>query len=356
MSAEREFLKGNEALAYGALHAGLNAFYGYPITPSSEIPETLAAEFGQGNFPEFRSFLQAASEVEAINMVNGSAATGAKTMTATSGPGFSLKQEGISYAAGMELPILVVNVNRSGPGLGNLGPEQSDYFQATRGGGHGGYRPIVLAPDSVPEMAAFPSLGFSLAFRYRTPVILLADAFLGQLKEDLTFPEVSSSSFDTSSWAATGARGERRHVLASMHLELSDQNAASHALHAKYDQIARHEQRFDEVESDDARVVIVAYGICARLARRAVRSLRAKSAPVGLFRPITLAPFPHDGIERLLDRGVQNFLVVELNAGQMVEDVRLAVNGRARVNSLGQLGGLIPGTDELVRAAEAMLG
>ncbi len=355
MSDDREFLKGNEALAYGALHAGLNAFYGYPITPSSEIPETLATEFGQGNFPEFRSFLQAASELEAINMVNGSAATGAKAMTATSGPGFSLKQEGISYAAGIGLPILVVNVNRAGPGLGNLGPEQSDYFQATRGGGHGGYRAIVLAPDSVQEMAAFPSLGFSLAFRYRTPVVILADAFLGQLKEDLVFPQVSTSSFDTS-WAATGARGDQRHVLASLHLELDDQSLATHKLHAKYAEIARQEQRYEELESDGAQVVIVAYGICARLARRAVRSLRARSVPVGLFRPITLSPFPNQGIEKLIGQGVRNFLVVELNMGQMVQDVRLAVNGRAQVSSLGQVGGLIPGTEELVRAAEAMVG
>jgi 2-oxoglutarate/2-oxoacid ferredoxin oxidoreductase subunit alpha len=354
MTGERDFLKGNEAIAYGALRTGLNAYYGYPITPSSEIPESLANEFGRGTFPEFKVFLQAASELEAINMTIGSAATGAKAMTATSGPGFSLKQEGISYAAGMELPMLIVNVNRSGPGLGNLGPEQSDYFQATKGGGHGGYRTIVLAPDSVPEMARFPSLGFELAFRYRTPVILLADAFLGQLKEDLSFPEVTAGEVDTS-WATTGARGPVRHVLSSLHLEIPDQNRQSLHLRDKYEQIARAEQRSEEVATDDAEVVIVAYGICARLARGAVRRLRERHVPAGLLRPITLSPFPDHRLRALIDGGVRRLLVVELNTGQMVEDVRLAAEGGAQVESVNQLGGLLPSSGEVESAAEAML-
>lgn len=351
MNADRDFLKGNEALAYGALRTGLNAYYGYPITPSSEIPETLAAEFGRGTYPEFRAFVQAASELEAINMTIGTAATGAKAMTATSGPGFSLKQEGISYAAAMELPLLIVDVNRSGPGLGNLGPEQSDYFQATKGGGHGGYRNIVLAPDSVPEMALFPSVGFELAFRYRMPVILLADAFLGQLKEDLTFPEVPAREFDTS-WAVTGARGDHRHVLSSLHLELPDQSRHVEHLRSKYEEIVEAEQRSEEIATADAEVVIVAYGICARLARAAVRSLRDRSIRVGLLRPITLAPFPQDRLNALIDGGVRNLLVVELNSGQMVEDVRLVAEGRARVESLERVGGLLPSSAEVETVAE----
>ncbi len=354
MTDDRAFLKGNEALAYGALRTGLNAYFAYPITPSSEIPETLAAEFDRRSYPAFRTFLQAASELEAISMVIGAAATGAKAMTATSGPGFSLKQEGLSYAAGMELPMLIVDVNRAGPGLGNLGPEQSDYFQATRGGGHGGYPTIVLAPASVPEMAAFPALGFDLAFEYRTPVTVLADAFLGQLKEDLVLPDVAAPVY-APEWAATGARGATRHVLSSLHLELADQSRHSHHLREKRDRIAAREPRAEEFETDDAEVVFVAYGICARLARRAIRLLRARSVRAGLFRPITLAPFPADRLRRLVGAGRSRLLVVELNAGQMVDDVRLAAAGGADVRSVGEMGGLLPGSGDLVRAAEAML-
>ena len=230
---DKEFVKGNEALALGALKTGLNAYFAYPITPSSEIPETLAKEFGNPKYPEFKVFLQSSSELEAINMVIGAASTGAKAMTATSGPGFSLKQEGLSYAASMELPLLVVDVNRSGPGLGNLGPEQSDYFQATKGGGHGGYKSIVLAPNSVQEMASFPGLGFSLAFKYRNPAIILADAFLGQLKEDIVYPPIVEERFDTS-WATTGARGNTRHAssVPALGLRGAEQALGTHAAEA----------------------------------------------------------------------------------------------------------------------------
>jgi len=353
MTTAREFLKGNEALAYGALKTGLNAFFGYPITPSSEIPETLAVEFGSSQYPAFKVFLQAASEIEAINMVIGAAATGAKVMAATSGPGFSLKQEGISYAAAMELPMVIVDVNRGGPGLGNLGPEQTDYFQATRGGGHGGYRNIVLAPCSVPEMAAFPALAFSLAFKYRIPVIILTDAFLGQLKEDLMFPEVPAQQFETA-WATTGARGPERHVLSSMHLELPELNRHSEHLRSKFEEIDRTEQRSESYQTDDADVVLVAYGICARLAQRAVKDLRAKRIRAGLLRPITLSPFPRRELLALVGRGVRNFLVVELNTGQMVEDVQLAIGGRARIETAQKVGGLLPTPLDLVRRVEAM--
>jgi len=351
MSAAAEFLKGNEALALGALKTGLNAYFAYPITPSSEIPETLATEFGKPEWPDFKVFLQAASELEAINMVMGAAATGAKVMTATSGPGFSLKQEGLSFASSMELPMLIVDVNRAGPGLGNLGPEQTDYFQATRGGGHGGYPNIVLAPSSVPEMASLPSLGFSLAFRYRNPVIILADAFLGQLKEDLVFPEVPTERFDVS-WATTGARGAERHILSSLHLDYGEQNRFHEHLEAKAEEIARLEQRAETYRTEDAEVVLIAYGICGRLCRRAVGMLREKGIRAGLVRPITVSPFPRKELGTLVERGVRNFMVVELNMGQMVEDVRLAIGGRARIELVHRTGGLLPSYLDIVQRAE----
>jgi pyruvate/2-oxoacid:ferredoxin oxidoreductase alpha subunit len=349
--SELEFVRGNEALALGALKAGLNAYFAYPITPSSEIPETLAREFRSPEYPEFKVFLQSSSELEAINMVIGAAATGARVMTATSGPGFSLKQEGISYAAGMELPFLVVDVNRSGPGLGNLGTEQTDYFQATKGGGHGGYRSIVLAPNSVQEMASLPGLGFRLAFKYRNPVIILTDAFLGQLKEDTVFPPIAEEKFETP-WATTGARGETRHVIVSLRIELEDQNRHAEHLMKKYEDMSREEQRAESYLTDDAEVVLVAFGIVSRLCKYAVNRLREKGFRAGLFRPITLSPFPSRELSDLSSGGVKKFVVVELNMGQMVYDVKLAVENRGSVEHVHRLGGLLPSSDEIVRKVE----
>jgi pyruvate/2-oxoacid:ferredoxin oxidoreductase alpha subunit len=354
-AAGREFMKGNEAIAYGALKAGLNGYFAYPITPSSEIPETLAREFRNPAYPEFKAFMQAASELEAINMVIGAASTGAKVMTATSGPGFSLKQEGLSYAAGMEVPLVVVDVNRAGPGLGNLGPEQSDYFQATRGGGHGGSRNIVLAPNSVQEMAAFPGLGFALAFKYRNPVVILADAFLGQLKEDVVFPEVTSERFETP-WATVGAGAEERHLLLSLHLEFERQSENSERLKAKYDEIESAEPRSESYMVDDAEVVIIAYGIMSRLCRQVVNDLRGRGIRAGLFRPITLLPFPSRRLRELSASGARRFLVAELNMGQMLYDVELAVGGGDRVGHVYKLGGLVPSSREIVKKAEGLVG
>jgi pyruvate/2-oxoacid:ferredoxin oxidoreductase alpha subunit len=348
---DKEFIKGNEALALGALKAGMNAYFAYPITPSSEIPETLAKEFGNPKYPEFKVFLQAASELEAINMVIGAAATGAKAMTATSGPGFSLKQEGLSYAASMELPFIVVDINRGGPGLGNLGPEQSDYFQATKGGGHGGYKSIVLAPNSVQEMAAMPGLGFSLAFKYRNPVIIMADAFLGQLKEDTVYPPIEEERFDIP-WATTGARGETRHVLASLRLDLEEQSKFSESLKQKHEQIARREQRAESYMTDDAEIVLVSFGIVSRLCKYAVNKLRESGVRVGLYRPITLCPFPSDGLAELAAKGVKKFIVVELNTGQMVTDVKLAVEDSKRVELIYRLGGILPTSSEIMNKVE----
>lgn len=346
MISETEFIGGNEALAYGALKSGLNAFFGYPITPSSEIPETLAKEFGKPKYPRFKAFLQAASELEAVSMAIGASSTGAKVMLATSGPGFSLKQEGISYSAGMEIPLLVVDVNRSGPGLGNLGPEQSDYFQVTKGGGHGGYRNIVLAPNSVKEMMTFPSLGFSLAFRYRNPVVILTDAFLGQLKEDLIFPEMSEEIFQTP-WATTGAVGNKRHVLHSLNLELEEQSRHLKILQDKFRKVDTREQRSESYLVEDADIILVAFGIVSRLCKQVVNELRAMGIMAGLFRPITLSPFPRDELIEL-SSGDRRFLVVELNMGQMVYDVKLSVRDAKRVDFLNELGGLLPSSQEII--------
>lgn len=344
----KEFIKGNEALAYGALRAGLNAYFAYPITPSSEIPETLAKEFRNPEYSQFKVFMQAASELEAINMIIGGACTGSRVMTATSGPGFSLKQEGLSYAAAMEVPFLIVNVNRAGPGLGNLGPEQSDYFQATKGGGHGGYRNIVLAPNSVQEMASFPALGFSLAFKYRNPVLILADAFLGQLKEDITFPEIVQEKFDTS-WATTGASGDKRHLLLSLNLEFEDQSSHSEHLKRKYEEIDEVESRSETYLTEDAEIILVAYGVVSRLCREVVNELRQMNVKVGLFRPITLYPFPKVELRRLSSTETKRrFLVVELNGGQMASDVRLAVADPSRVDLMYRLGGFLPNSKDIV--------
>jgi len=346
MEKERVYLKGNEAVAYGALEAGLNAYFAYPITPSSEIPETLAKEFGNKRYPEYKFFLQAASELEAINMVLGSASAGARAMTATSSPGFSLKQEALSYAAGMELPLLVVDICRAGPGLGNLGPEQSDYFQSTKGGGHGNYRLIVLAPASVQEMALFPSIAFDLAFKYRNPALILGDSFIGQLKEDVEFPEFKPTPYDVSAWATTGAKNRQPHVLNSLELDLQKHYKHVGAMFEKYKQIEEEEASYEEYLTEDAETIIVAFGIAARVAKGVVNNQRAKGEKVGLLRPKTLWPFPKKELGRLASEG-KRFLDVELNTGQMLEDVKLAVGDGVTVDFLGRWGGIVPTESEI---------
>lgn len=342
----RVYLKGNEAIAYGALEAGLNAYFAYPITPSSEIPETLAKEFGNKKYPEYKFFLQAASELEAINMVLGAASGGARAMTATSSPGFSLKQEGLSYAAGMELPLLVVDICRAGPGLGNLGPEQSDYFQATKGGGHGDYHLIVLAPASVQEMASFPRLAFDLAFKYRNPVLILGDAFTGQLKEDVEFPALEPSKYDVSDWATTGAKGRAPHILNSLELDYQKHYKHIAKIFEKYKLVEAKEVRYEEYLTEDAEKIIVAFGIVARIAKGVINKLRQKGVRIGLLRPITLWPFPKTVLRKLASQGKQ-FLVVELTTGQMIQDVKLAVGDAVTVDFLGKWGGLVPSEAEI---------
>ena len=266
-------------------------------------------------------------------------------MTATSGPGFSLKQEAISFAAGMEIPLLVVDINRSGPGLGNLGPEQSDYNQAVKGGGHGDYHPIVLAPNSVQEMASFPSLGFDLSFQYRNPVFILADAFLGQCKEDIVFQEAEPTEYDVS-WAARGSENGKRHILTSIHFDHDEQEQIERGLQQKFHRIRERETRCETYLTDDAEVVIVAYGITSRICKSYVNEARKQGFRVGLLRPITLFPFPYSTIRSLAEREI-DFLTVELSGGQMVEDVRLGVNGRSNVYFYNRLGGNIPSESEL---------
>lgn len=324
-TGKRILMRGNEAIAYGALMAGLEAYYAYPITPSTEVPETFSQEFGKPDWPDFKVFLQAPSEIEAISMTIGSAATGAKSMTFTSSPGFSLKQEGISYAATMEIPLVIGDVNRGGPGLGNIAAEQSDYWQATKAGGHGGYHLIVLAPNTVQEIATFPALAFDLAFKYRNPVVIMIDAFTGQLKEDIVLPDIQKQSDDTS-WALTGAKAREPNILNSLYLEVDELEELSGRLHRKWDLIAEKEVRHEQWHCDDAELIVVAYGLPSRIAKDAVRQLRKEGVPVGMFRPQTLWPFPKKRLKELGKAG-KKFLVAELNHGQMIEDVRAAMFG-----------------------------
>ncbi len=347
----KTYIKGNEAIAHASIRAGCEAFFGYPITPSSEIPETLAKEYPN----KLRVFLQAESELAAINMVYGAACTGSRVMTASSSPGISLKQEGISYLAGGELPCVIVNVNRAGPGLGNIGPEQSDYFQATRGGGHGGYRMIVLAPNSVQEMATLTMDAFELAERYRNPVLILTDAYLGQMKEDIVFPERKIVKIDNSSWAVTGAKGREPHVVSSIHLDFAEmEDHVSHLLQ-KYKMMEEEEVRFEEYKADDAELIGVAYGIVSRILKGTVDRARARGMEVGMIRPITLWPFPSKRISELA-QNAKAFLTVELNTGQMVEDVRLAVNGLRPVHFHGRYGGKLPTATELLEKMTTVIG
>jgi 2-oxoglutarate ferredoxin oxidoreductase subunit alpha len=345
-------MKGNEALAEAAIRAGCQGYFGYPITPQSEILEYLADEGRKRGMV----VLQAESEVASINMVYGGAGAGARVMTSSSSPGISLMQEGISYIACAELPCLIVNVNRGGPGLGTIQPSQGDYFQSVKGGGHGDYRLIVLAPSGVQEMANFVYDAFDLADKYRTPVLILTDGALGQMMEKVEFPEyVPGDHIPPKPWATTGkSKGRERNFVTSLHMLPEQMEEVNIKLQAKFQTIAAHETRYELVESDDAEYLIVAYGLVARIAHRAVQLARAEGIRVGLLRPITLWPYP-TAILRSLASRMQGVLVVEMNAGQMVEDVRLAVEGRTAVSFYGRMGGIIPAPDEVLRALHAMM-
>jgi len=337
----RQLCKGNVAIVKGAILAGCRSFYGYPITPASEIAEAAALYIPQVG----GTFLQAESEVAAINMVYGAAASGARVMTASSGPGLSLMQEGISYIAGAELPCVIVDIVRGGPGLGNIAPEQSDYFAMVKGGGHGNYRNIVLAPASVQEMTDLTILAFELADKYRNPAVILADGFIGQMMEplDLEYREVVPPE---KPWAVKGSAETRKNLVSSIFLEPDDLEDHQRHLEAKYKVIQKEETRGELYDADDADILLVGYGITSRILRSAVEQARSQGQRVGLFRPISLWPFPSEALARVA-ANVHKVLVVELSNGQMFEDVRLALNGKVPVDFYGRTGGNVPSVEEI---------
>ena len=340
--AGRRLMKGNEAAIYGALLAGCRSFYGYPITPASELPETAAKLFPRCG----ATFLQAESEVAAVNMLYGAASAGERTMTASSSPGISLMMEGISYAAGSELPMVIVDVMRGGPGLSNIGPEQGDYFQVVKGGGHGNYHNLVVAPASAQEMADLTMLAFELADRYRNPAFVLTDGFIGQMMEPVSL-SLSPVTVPERPWAVSGTAATRKNLITSIYLNHEVLEAHVKHLHKKYDAAAEREIRYEERWLDDAEILLVGYGIVSRVLRRVVALCRAEGIRVGLLRPITLWPFPSRRIAQISQR-VEGILAVELSVGQMVEDVRLAVEGKCPVGFYGRQGGMVPSAEEIV--------
>jgi 2-oxoglutarate/2-oxoacid ferredoxin oxidoreductase subunit alpha len=335
-------MKGNEAMAEAAIQAGMDAYFGYPITPQSEVLEYLTREVPNRN----GIALQAESEVASINMVYGAAGAGARVWTSSSSPGWSLMQEGVSYIASAQLPCLLVNVNRGGPGLGTIQPSQGDYFQATKGGGHGDYHLIVLAPNSVQEMADFVFLGFELADKYRNPVLMLSDGAIGQMMEKVVFHKREIKKIDKP-WATSGKTGDReRNIITSLFIKPEKMEQVNLQLNKKYEEISKNEVRYEEIMTEDAEYLLVAYGLSARISHKVVILAREKGLKVGLLRPVTLWPFPSDVLFKLADK-VKGMMTLELNAGQMVEDVRLAVNGKVKVGHYGRMGGIIPSPEEV---------
>ncbi|MDD2432570.1 MAG: 3-methyl-2-oxobutanoate dehydrogenase subunit VorB [Clostridia bacterium] len=344
-------MKGNEAIGEAAIKAGCRYFFGYPITPQSELPEYLS-----WRLPEVGGvFLQAESEVAAINMVYGAAATGVRVMTSSSSPGISLKQEGISYLAGAELPCLIVNIMRGGPGLGGIQPSQSDYFQATKGGGHGDYRLIVLAPASVQEIADLVKKGFDLADHYRMPALLLGDGMLGQMMEPVDFGEETSGDRFDHAWATTGKQGrEHTNIVNSLYLKPEELEAHNRKLEKKYLEIMKQETMAEQYLTEDAEVVIAAYGMTARIAKAAVDMARREGIKAGVFRPITLWPFPQRELNEATKKA-QVILTVEMSLGQMVEDVQLALKGRLPVEFYGRVGGMVPTAEEVLNEVKKIV-
>lgn len=346
---EFKLMKGNEAIAEAAIRAGCDAYFGYPITPQSEVMEYLMAEK-----PEKRTgmiVLQAESEVAAINMVFGAASTGKKIMTSSSSPGISLMQEGISYLAGAELPCLIVNVVRGGPGLGTIQPSQADYFQSTKGGGHGDYRLLVLAPASVQEMADHVKLGFSLAFKYRNPVMILSDGVIGQMMEKIVLAEPEQRSKMSPEWATVGKGQRKRNIITSLDLDPYENERHNIRLQTKYKQMENEDILFEKIMCDDAEYLIIAYGCSARICLKTVEMAREKGIKAGLFRPITLFPFPSKELAKLSTH-LKGILSVEMSAGQMVEDIMLATRNTpsVKVEHFGRYGGVVHFPDEVFDA------
>lgn len=354
---EVTLMKGNEALAHAAIRCGADGYFGYPITPQSEVIETLA---------ELKPWettgmvvLQAESEVASINMIYGGAAAGKRVLTSSSSPGIALMQEGITYMAGAELPGVFINVQRGGPGLGTIQPSQGDYFQATRGGGNGDYNTIVLAPDSVQEMADFVDLAFTLAFKYRNPAMILADGVIGQMMEKVVLPPIKPHRTEEEirrecPWATIGRTKDRKpNIITSLELKPEAMELRNLHLQEKYKTIREKEVRYETIQCDDADFIVVAFGSAARLTQKAMEMAREEGLKVGLLRPITLWPFPSEAIAQVT-KGKKGVLVVEINAGQMVQDVRLAVNGDIAVEHFGRLGGIVPEPEEIVEAIKKM--
>ncbi|MCI6307314.1 MAG: 3-methyl-2-oxobutanoate dehydrogenase subunit VorB [Prevotella sp.] len=358
--AEKEvmLMKGNEAIAHAAIRCGADGYFGYPITPQSEVLETLA------KLKPWETtgmvVLQAESEVASINMIYGGAGAGKRVFTSSSSPGIALMQEGIAYMAGAELPGVFVNVQRGGPGLGTIQPSQSDYLQATRGGGNGDYNVIVLAPNSVQEMADFMDLAFTLAFRYRNPAMILSDGVIGQMMEKVVLPEQKPRRTEEEvirecPWASTGRTRDRKpNIITSLELMPEAMEQRNLHLQEKYRTIKEREVRYETIELDDADIMIVAFGSAARIAEKAIELAREEGIKAGLFRPITLWPFPEKQIAKAA-HGKRGVLVAEINAGQMIQDVRLSVNGEEPVEHFGRLGGIVPEPEEIVKAIKEKL-
>lgn len=353
MKEEVRLMKGNEAIAHAAIRYGADGYFGYPITPQSEILETLMEEMPWETTGMV--VMQAESEVAAINMVYAGAACGKVVFTSSSSPGVSLKQEGISYIAAGELPALIVNVMRGGPGLGTIHPSQADYFQATKGGGHGDYHLITLAPASVQEMCDFVGLGWDLAFKYRTPAIILADGVIGQMMEKVVLPAARPRKTEEEikklyPWAITGRSGGRKpNVVTTLELDTAQMERNNERFQRTYREIEENEVRYEVMDVDDCDYLVVAFGSMARICQKSIEAAREQGLKIGLLRPITLWPFPSKAIADIASR-VKGILVVELNAGQMIEDVRLAVNGKVEVKHFGRLGGIVPNPDEVLEA------
>jgi 2-oxoglutarate ferredoxin oxidoreductase subunit alpha len=339
----RELWEGNQAIAEAAVRAGLEGYFGYPITPQNELLEWLSRRM-----PELgRAFVQAEAELGAINMVYGAACTGARVMTSSSSPGISLMMEGLSYIAGTEVPMVLVNVMRGGPGLGNIAPSQGDYNQICKGGGHGDYHPIVLAPASVQEAVDLMPVAFDLAEKYRNIACVLLDGSIGQMMEPVELPPMRPVERRQYDWSVSGADGRERHVLTSIYLEPVEEEATNLRLLRRWQEVQANELRYKEYFLEDAEIVVIGFGTAGRVALSAVRAAREQGIKVGLFRPVTVSPYPYERVAELAEKA-KCFLVVEMNAGQMLEDVRLAVNGRIPIEFYGRLGGVVPFPDEIL--------
>ena len=344
-------MKGNEAVAKAAIEAGCNFFAGYPITPQNEIPEYMSREMPIAG----GTFVQAESEISAINMLYGASGAGARAMTSSSSPGIALKQEGITYMAGAELPAVIVNMMRGGPGLGGIQPAQSDYYMSTRGGGNGDYRHVVYAPSSIQEAVDYVQEAFDVADYYRMPVIVLADGMIGQMMEAVEFNKKEATrQLEPKTWATTGTKGEREHnIINSLYLEAAELEKHNHKLQAKYDIIEKTEARYENLMVEDAEIVLVAYGTTARIVKNAVLQLREEGIKAGLIRPITLWPYPVEAFKGLV---AKNMLCVEMSMGQMVEDVKLAVECKIPVHFTGRVGGMIPEPTQIINVVKEIVG